>query len=106
MLAGPERVRADVRTRAIGVARFAPARRDAVRLAGDRVAHGVSGPRLFRFRRLDDHSLCAPPRPPLLNGLFDKFLYTQALDRNALARGRRKAQSHLFVENERESRPD
>src|SRR2546422_4297911 len=42
----------------------------------------------------------------LLNGPFDKFLFTQALDRHALGRGRRKAQCHLFVENERESRPD
>src|SRR5207248_1284678 len=52
------------------------------------------------------HSLRARPLPPLLNGPFDKFPFTQTLDRHALGRGRRKAQRHLFVENERESRPD
>src|SRR5438874_11375323 len=44
-------------------------------------------------------------RPPR-STLFPYTTLFRSLDRHALARGCRKAQSHLFVENERESRPD
>ena len=103
---GPERVRAEVRTGAIGVPWLVAAHRDAVRLAGNRAADGVIGPRLVRIRRLDGHPLSARPLPPLLYSAFDKFLFAQALDRHPLGWGRRKTQRHFLVENECKSGPD
>src|SRR5206468_6725491 len=44
VLAGSERVGTEVRTRAIGVPRFAASNRDAVRLAGNGAADGVIRP--------------------------------------------------------------
>src|SRR2546429_1282403 len=63
-LAGPERVRAEVRTRAIGVARFAPAHRDAVDRKSTRLnsSHGYISYAVFCLKKKKNpHQFAAPP---------------------------------------------
>ena len=104
VLAGAQRVGAEIGARAIRFAALFAAQGQPVRLAGRGAGQQIVRPRLAGIGRLQLHLLGPRPFRAFLDRTLDEFFLAQAFDGRAFGRRRRQAERHLLFQDQRERR--